>query len=48
MRQGEEKTTLYAGSNDLDEVGWYGEDWITGLTHGVGRKRNRMAMVCMI
>ena len=36
----------YAGSNDLDEVGWY-MDNSGRKTHGVGQ-RNRMAMGCMI
>jgi formylglycine-generating enzyme required for sulfatase activity len=29
----------YAGSNNADEVAWYGEDWNTGSTHGVGQKK---------
>jgi formylglycine-generating enzyme required for sulfatase activity/tRNA A-37 threonylcarbamoyl transferase component Bud32 len=28
----------YAGSNNLDEVGWYGEDSSKGSTHPVGKK----------
>jgi formylglycine-generating enzyme required for sulfatase activity len=28
----------YAGSNNLDEVGWYGEDWSKGSTHPVQKK----------
>ena len=29
----------YAGSNNIDEVAWYGEDWDTGSTHPVATKR---------
>ena len=30
---------LYAGSNNIDEVAWYGEDWNSGSTHPVGQKK---------
>ena len=29
----------YSGSNDIDEVAWYGEDWNTGSTHPVDTKK---------
>ncbi len=29
----------YSGSNNLDKVAWYGEDWETGSTHPVGKKQ---------
>ncbi len=29
----------YAGSDNLDEVGWYGEEWETGSTHPVAQKK---------
>ena len=29
----------YSGSNNLDKVAWYGEDWRTDSTHPVGKKQ---------
>ena len=29
----------YAGSDNIDEVAWYGEDWDEGATHPVGLKK---------
>lgn len=29
----------YSGSNNLDEVAWYGEDWDKGTTHDVATKK---------
>jgi formylglycine-generating enzyme required for sulfatase activity/tRNA A-37 threonylcarbamoyl transferase component Bud32 len=32
------KRFTYSGSNNIDEVGWYGEDYSEGSTHPVGQK----------
>ena len=37
-RGGEEH--IYSGSDNIDEVGWYGEDYQTGSTHRVGQKQS--------
>jgi len=29
----------YSGSDNVDEVAWYGEDWNSGSTHPVGQKK---------
>lgn len=33
------KETIYAGSNNIDEVAWYGEAWSSGSLHPVGEKK---------
>ncbi|MBM7557755.1 formylglycine-generating enzyme family protein [Halanaerobacter jeridensis] len=37
--------TTYAGSDNIDEVAWYGEDWNIGSTHPVGElKANELGI----
>ena len=44
----ESKGCRYAGSNDLDEVAWYDEDWDKGSTHPVaGKQPNELGLYDM-
>ena len=38
-RGGKGNQFKYAGSNNLDDVGWYGESYSSGNTHSVGKKK---------